>query len=271
MTAARPVGRWAPVSLVAFNTATESENRIHDDSVARKFGFRGGLVPGVDVHAYMTQLPVAAWGLEWLRRGTIFARFREPVYDGETVTVSGSAVGDETVELSVESTGRVCATGRAILPDGVGVAPVIADYPEAPLPADPPPASEASLPAGAILGSLSEIFRAAEAPAYLDAVRDAQPLYRREGVAHPGFLIRRANDILKLNVRLGPWIHVESEVRHFGLVRDGEAILTRGRVVGTFERKGHRFVTLDVALFSDGGRPLIAARHTAIYAPRGVA
>jgi hypothetical protein len=33
----------------AFNTATESANKIHDDAVARNLGFRGGLVPGVDV------------------------------------------------------------------------------------------------------------------------------------------------------------------------------------------------------------------------------
>ena len=39
----------------AFNTAQESENKIHDDDVARRFGFTGGLVPGVDVYAYMTQ------------------------------------------------------------------------------------------------------------------------------------------------------------------------------------------------------------------------
>jgi len=31
----------------AYNTAAASDNKIHDDSVARRFGFRGGLVPGV--------------------------------------------------------------------------------------------------------------------------------------------------------------------------------------------------------------------------------
>ena len=43
----------------AFNTAKASENKIHDDAVAHRFGFAGGLVPGVDVYAYMTHLPVA--------------------------------------------------------------------------------------------------------------------------------------------------------------------------------------------------------------------
>ena len=50
-----------PYRVEAFNTAKASENKIHDDAVARRFGFRGGLVPGVDVYAYMTHLPVARW------------------------------------------------------------------------------------------------------------------------------------------------------------------------------------------------------------------
>jgi hypothetical protein len=40
-------------SVVAFNTATASTNKIHDDQVAQQLGFRGGLVPGVDVYAYL--------------------------------------------------------------------------------------------------------------------------------------------------------------------------------------------------------------------------
>ena len=46
----------------AYNTAHSSENKIHDDAVARRFGFSGALVPGVDVYAYMMHLPVERWG-----------------------------------------------------------------------------------------------------------------------------------------------------------------------------------------------------------------
>ena len=48
-----------PYRVSAYNTAQQSENKIHDDAVARRFGFSGGLVPGVDVMAYMMHLPVA--------------------------------------------------------------------------------------------------------------------------------------------------------------------------------------------------------------------
>ena len=73
----------------AYNTSKFSENKIHDDAVARKFGFSGGLVPGVDVFAYMVHLPVAKWGRAFLERGLIEARFVKPVYDGEIAHVSG--------------------------------------------------------------------------------------------------------------------------------------------------------------------------------------
>jgi len=54
--------RLEPYRVEAYNTAKQSENKMHDDTVARRFGFSGGLVPGVDVMAYMMHLPIARWG-----------------------------------------------------------------------------------------------------------------------------------------------------------------------------------------------------------------
>ena len=68
----------------AYNTAKLSENKMHDDTVAKRFGFSGGLVPGVDVMAYMMHMPVMKWGRGFLEHGLIEARFVKPVYDGET-------------------------------------------------------------------------------------------------------------------------------------------------------------------------------------------
>ena len=77
-------------SLVAFNTATASENKIHDDAVASRFGFTGGLVPGVDVFAYLAHMPMAKWGKDWLTSGQMRARFVKPVYDGDTAEVTAA-------------------------------------------------------------------------------------------------------------------------------------------------------------------------------------
>ena len=99
----------------AYNTAKLSENKMHDDTVAKRFGFSGGLVPGVDVMAYMMHMPVAKWGRAFLEHGLIEARFVKPVYDGETAGVSG-VESDGVLSIEVESRGEICATGTASLP-----------------------------------------------------------------------------------------------------------------------------------------------------------
>src|SRR6195256_5484091 len=101
--------------VLAYNTSKLSENKIHDDTVARRFGFSGGLVPGVDVMAYMMHLPVEKWGRAFLERGLIEARFVKPVYDGETAEVTGEEK-DGVLTIAVESRGELCATGSASLP-----------------------------------------------------------------------------------------------------------------------------------------------------------
>ncbi|HZE47703.1 MAG TPA: hypothetical protein VE087_12555, partial [Xanthobacteraceae bacterium] len=88
----------APYRVSAYNTAHESENKIHDDATARRFGFGGGLVPGVDVYGYITHMPVARWGRAWLERGTAECRFFKPVYDGETATV---IAGEDAAGLEI--------------------------------------------------------------------------------------------------------------------------------------------------------------------------
>ena len=251
-------------SLVAFNTATASTNKIHDDAVAKQFGFRGGLVPGVDVYAYLTHPPAAAWGIAWLERGTMAARFGSPVYDGEPVAISPGEGGS----LTLTSAGIDCATATATLPTGAPPPIDVVDWPEVAPAADPPPAAPEVLVPGTAFGLAPHTFHADRASEYLAAVREALPLYRDEGIAHPGWILRDANYVLSANVRLGPWIHVESSVQHLGVVRDGEEVSARAIVTGEWERKGHRFVRLDVLHLADG-RPVGRTDHTAIYRPRG--
>src|SRR2546423_15518477 len=99
----------------AYNTAKQSENKMHDDTVAKRFGFSGGLVPGVDVMAYMMHMPVAKWGRDFLERGLIDARFVKPVYDGEIADVTAEEK-DHGLSIEAKSRGQRCATGPASLP-----------------------------------------------------------------------------------------------------------------------------------------------------------
>src|SRR5215468_7058552 len=124
-----------PYRVEAFNASRESENKIHNDDVARRFGFRGGLVPGVDVYAYMTHLPVRRWGRAWLECGTAECRLLKPVYDGDSAVVT-AAEGKAGLELKIESHEELCVTGHAGLSSERTVPPAVFD--EAPLPLAPP-------------------------------------------------------------------------------------------------------------------------------------
>ena len=253
----------------AYNTAQESENKIHDDAVAKRFGFTGGLVPGVDVYAYMTQPPVARWGRAWLERGTAECRFGRPVYDGKFADVAPTADGDG-MTLQVTSEGLECATGRADFPAAQAPPPLSA-FPDRAPPAERPPASEASLPVGAQFGMPALLYDEALAAKYLHDLRETLPLYAAEKIVHPGFILRMGNWVLSANVKLGPWIHVGSQVRHYATGSVGDTIEGRAQVAANYTHKGHKFVELDVLVLANGAKPLAGIRHTAIYLPRQVA
>ncbi len=82
MTGAPGLQAW---SAAAVNLAEHADNVIHTDAGARAAGFPSALVAGVTVYAYMTHVPAAAWGLDWLRTGGAHVRFRSPVFDGDPV------------------------------------------------------------------------------------------------------------------------------------------------------------------------------------------
>lgn len=258
-------------AVTARNTAVSSDNKIHDDAVAATYGFAGGLVPGVDVYAYLTHVPVDRWGIGWLRSGTVAARFAKPVYDGDAVSiVAEEEAGGRRLALELrDSGGAPCASGTATLDGSLGAGTDEA-IERAPLPAERPAASTEALRPGTVLGTVDTVFEADGAAGYLADVREAAALYVEEGIAHPGWLLRLANAVLVANVRLGPWIHVSSDVRLLGLVHDGDHVEARARVVDEHERKGHRFVVLDVAVAADD-RLVQRITHTAIWEPRRLA
>jgi acyl dehydratase len=250
----------------AYNTAKLSENKMHDDTVAKRFGFSGGLVPGVDVMAYMMHLPVRRWGRAFLERGLIEARFVKPVYDGEVADVS-AAESEGVLSIAVESRGQLCATGSASLPAS---APSIAlsDFAETPPVAERKPVNAASYELGKWLGTVPRAWAGDAAQEYLTDVRERHPIYAAEGLGHPGLLQRVMNKVLVDNAILGPWIHVGSRMQLLGAARSGDEITARAKVTGNYEKKGHRFVELDALVVANGRTPLAHCQHTAIYQPR---
>jgi acyl dehydratase len=254
----------------ARNTSSDSENKIHDDATARRYGFAGGLVPGVTVYAYLTEPLVAAFGPAWLQRGTATAKFVKPVLEGEEVHVTGEITARDargvtaSVRLVTASTGE-CATLDASLPAGSPTPVNLALYADAPLPEERPIGTREHLASLAVLGTYVARYDAARAAEYVEAVSDPLPLYRgADGWVHPAFFLHHANRCLRTNVRIGPWIHVGSTVRHLGAARVGATLAGRSRVRSLWEKKGRDYVELDIVILGNG-RPVAHVLHSAIY------
>jgi hypothetical protein len=269
MTTERPMTHPLPThSVRAVNTAASSENKIHDDTVARRFGFKGALVPGVEVFATMAHVPVAHFGRAWLERGQAECRFLKPVYDGDIARVSAAQDGDG-LALVVESAGERCATGRASMP-APRPAPPVDSLPSSVPPAERPQADETSLAEGRALGIVPLVIDRAALVSYLDAIGETEPLYGAEGIVHPGQILRLANQALLQNVVLGPWIHVGSTVVLHGLAHTGDELTLRSRIMSNAVSKGHAIVAFDAIVVADGVRTIAAISHSAIWRPRQV-
>jgi len=256
--------------VTAFNLAANSENKIHDDSIARSLGFQGALVPGVVVYAYMVHLPVARWGRAWLERGEADCRFLKPIYDGAVARVTATDDTDVLV-LVVESAGLRCAAGRAFMPTDRPPAPAVDALSASPLPKQRPKASETSLAPNLALGIAPVTIDRVMLAAYLDDIKESDPIYRAEGLVHPGQILRLANQALLENAVLGPWIHTESKVRHYAVARVGEELTLRARITSNVVVKGHAIVKFDAIVIADGARTVAEITHAAIWRPRQAA
>lgn len=257
-------------SGVAYNGATESENRIHADDVARRYGFRGGLVPGVTVYAYLVQPAIEEWGVEWLARGAASVVLRKPLYDGTRFTVEVARDARYAyLAWLVDAEGVVCAEGRVWLQEGLPAIPQRRGDPPVPALEVRPLATRETFERlrGARMGSLRVSWSGdGEMGRTTYDLADMHDLVRpdRGGLANPAFVLGLANWVLAGNVRLDAWIHTQSEARNLAEVRLGSEIVVEARISDLFERGGHEFVDLDVAAFCLN-RAVMAAHHRAIY------
>lgn len=268
--------------IVARNTSTASENKIHDDSVARQYGFGGGLVPGATSYAYLASHLATTLGTNWIANGEATISLVRPVYEGETVVLGGavrSAEGTDTsgaVELDcwvdgTDGTRRAPATARVMW----GVQPVREERPDfagtALSPREPDQRltiSASTAPLGQPLPPVEIDTSAAAMSQYLANIDDANPLFHEgngnEPLLHPGMYPNIANQVLSRNFILNVWIHTRSEIRHLALPRAGGAYRAYGQLVDAFEKRGHEYVTADVLICDGHDQPVARMRHTAI-------
>jgi hypothetical protein len=274
-----------PIARNAVNTAADSENKIHSDAEARRFGYAGALVPGVTLYAYLTQLAVQFFGAEWLNRGSASLRVSRPVYAGETVQCVADMdrddadrvrlVGDAPVlhASCLRPDGKTAATLNASLRDtGVDALAGAPDLPEIAPPQPLPRLTAESVPLGRTLAPLDTPLTADFARSYATETEDPCPWWRDPSpfgyaLLPPGVIAARQAHLLRQNFTFGPSIHAGSEIQHLAPAPANGRYRTGGVIREAFERNGHHYLVLD-ALTTAEGVPVARIRHTSIFQVR---
>jgi hypothetical protein len=226
-------------------------------------------VPGTSIYSYISHSLVEFLGRDWLERGSMEVRFVHPLYEGEEARITGrlSGIGEDAalaIDLQIMNPqGAICAVGAALLSTRPPAPePAIGDYP-AGTRSRSLPISPESLHTGQLLVPVKSEFTWNIHWEYCQkTIRDHHPIYRQ--ILHPGWLLLQANRILVENCDLRLWIHAASMIQKYHAQAEECMVETRGRVKEKFERKGHRYLVLDLALFA-GLRCLETIRHTIIF------
>jgi len=262
---------WHAYRVRTHNASSLSENRMHSDDVARSFGFKGALVPGVTVFAHMTRPLVARYGEAWLTRGSADVSFAKPAYEGDLLTVQTSeASGDSNLALTCTNEEGIELATMTSAPPAAGSTPdkraLIA--PAAPI-TERPPVTWDLLEIGKPFPAWHWTPTQTDNLTWCEDVRDDLALYR-DGNApwlHPGFILRQANMVLRNRFTLPAWIHAGSRLIFHEALRVGPAYEVRAIPEEKWNRKGHEFVRLYVTILSEG-RTMAEVLHTAIVRPR---
>src|SRR5579859_1300424 len=274
-----------PLVKVARNFASASENKIHDDEEARRYGLKGGLVGGVSLYAYASELIVALLGPGWLQSGRASVRFVKPVYDGETVSIvatRGSPASSDGLRLEYAifgPEGQTCVLGDAAI--GGSMAPA-AEWNYAPWPGRAslhgarPALTASSVPLGVALDPHTVVFDPETVQQYADDHEDAGPWYRGGSVfglpiVPPGLIAGQVARLLRENFEYGPSVHTGSEIQHLAVPLAGGAYTVDAAIVDRFEKRGSDYLVADVPVRDHRQQPVTRIGHSSIFrfAPRG--
>jgi hypothetical protein len=256
----------------AFNQATESSNQIHSDEMAKAYGFKGGLVPGVTISAYLMHPAVVAWGVDWLGRGRAQVVVTKPLYDGFEFDVIVSDVSENAYEaVLIDQEGTRCAHASVALNDNPPTPPRRRG--------DALLVRDAQIPAVSYevladmqsrgMHALPARWHADQNMAtYLQQVSDMPELLRFDGAgfANGAFMLGLTNWVLAGNTYMNPWVHVQTDSQFFAPVPQNAELVVECAVADLFERKGHKFVDVDVDVYrTESSLAVMSARLRAIY------
>lgn len=263
---------WQPYRVTTRNTSPHVENKIHDDVEAKRYGFKGGLVPGTAVYAHMTRPVVARYGEAWLERNASELALLKPAYEGDRLCVTvkerpgqeGSALN---LSIANESDQELATLETAVAAHLPLADPLSNMTPDRTTSARIPISWDAVV-VGKPMRAMIWEPNVDKQQRWCTGVSDDLPVYRGEGApVHPGLIVQAANHVLGNHFVLKPWIHIGSRVLTRGLARLGQTYEVRAVPIERWEKKGHQFWKVYMAIVLDN-RPIVEIWHSAIFGVR---
>lgn len=253
-------------TIKARNTASDSPNPIHTEE-ARQHGFRGGIVPGLTLYAYLVRPLVDIWGPTWLQNGQMETQFRAPVYDGDEIVVSAERISgpDSAFRISVRNeNGDECVRGTALQARDRPAVEVAA-YPS--VPAVDAPLDEGTperLAADGTLWDFPVETGVEYVQDYLTQIGEVNPVY--DDVLHPAVIARVSAYIVGRQFEFhGPRIHTSLRTRSLATAPVDAELTARGRIVKVWERNGSHYLRSDLLVVNAAGDPIMQIDSESIF------
>jgi acyl dehydratase len=251
-------------AVVAANHAESSENRIHSDDVAQRYGFSGALVPGVAVFGYMSHEVTRSLGASWLRHSITDLRLLKPAYAGDQLTIDIGETEEQGHRVACHNPNGVLLATLDVLQPPTMPAPdprwrIVSDAP------DPPrePIRWDVLDVHRPWRTFTWQPTVAENRDFTERVADELAVYAT-GLLHPHLVQHMANVVLVRRFMMPAWIHVGTVMHFRRALKAGDTIEMRTVPIDKWERKGHQFLKLYIAFVVDD-TPAVEAWHTAIF------
>ena len=245
-----------PWKAYALNTAPDSENQIHSDDLAKRYGFKGGLVPGVTVSAYLLHPVIESSGMDWLEKGYANCKITSPLYDGENFEVISEIPREgQTNTFLKNEDGKIIANAESKILENIPSKPkyrgdlLIQEEFKAPI------ASFAEWKKLKKEGCKAFKFHwGGDNPLIYLSDEKKLPLIlqpSKSGHANLSFLLGGANWILAGNAFMNPWVHLETKSQNYKAVSIETTLIAEMSVIDFYEKKGHEFIEVEVNLFEE--------------------
>ena len=244
----------------AFNPSEDSENQIHSDEMAKAYGFKGGLVPGVTVSSYLMHPALISWGDSWLDSGYAKIVVHKPLYDGYQFDVEIENHSDFGYKASLkDEKGTCCATAIVNLVQQKGLAPTLRGDPILSTNQTKPLASRENMEKLKLDGMCALPAKWSEKtnmstylidPSSMPELHNFSSSIKDDTYANGSYLLSLSNWILAGNAYMNPWIHLQTESQYYSAVPNNTDLIVECNIEDLYEKKGHEFVDLRVNAFN---------------------